>query len=94
MQRLSCLLLLLAADSGLLEPAREAFVKGRFQQAIQLAEPHVKDEPDQAWRLIGGSYCFLKDKAGAMKAWNNLDPKGRSFLKYVCSRNGIALPDL
>jgi hypothetical protein len=93
MRRVSCLLLLLAAGSAL-EPARDAFIKGKFQQAIQLAEPHVKDEPDQAWRLIGGSSCFLKDKADAMKAWNNLDAKGRSFLKYVCSRNGIELPDL
>ena len=92
--RAMLLLPLLVAADGALEPARDAFIKGKFQQAIQLAEPHVKDEPDQAWRLIGGSWCFLKDKAGAMKAWDNLDPKGRSFLKYVCSRNGIALPDL
>jgi hypothetical protein len=93
MRRLVFVCAMMAA-SGALEPARDAFIKGKFQQAIQLAEPHVKDEPDQAWRLIGGSSCFLKDKAGAMKAWNNLDTKGRAFLKYVCSRNGIELPDL
>ena len=93
MRRLAFVLMMMAAGSAL-EPARAAFLKGNFQEAIRLAEPHVKDEPDQAWRLMGGSWCFLKDKAGAMKAWNNLDPKGRAFLKYACSRNGIELPDL
>jgi hypothetical protein len=92
MRYLSCLLLLLAADNPLLEPAREAFVKGQYGKAIALAEPHVKSDPEHAWKIIGGSYCFLKDKPGALKAWNNLGPKDQAFLKYVCSRNGITLP--
>jgi hypothetical protein len=91
MRRILFLVLSLGATSAL-DQARDAFVKGQYQLAIQLAEPHLHDEPDQAWRVIGGCYCFLKDKPGALKAWSSLDEKGQSFLKYVCSRNGIALP--
>jgi hypothetical protein len=91
MKRTLLFVLSLAAGDGL-EAAREAFLRGQFQVAIKLAEPHLNDAPDQAWKLIGGSYCFLKDQAGAQKAWANLDETGRSFLKYVCKRNGISLP--
>ncbi len=87
---LLCLLSLGAGDA--LEPARDAFVKGEYKKAIQLAEAHVESEPQQAWRVIGGSYCFLKDRAGAQKAWGKLDSNGQAFLKYVCSRNGLSLP--
>ena len=58
----------------------------------RLAKKAVKAQPNQAWRLIGASSCFLKDRNGAVQAWNKLDTQGRSFLKYVCSRNAITVP--
>ena len=44
------------------------------------------------WRIIGASSCFLKDKNGAVAAWNKLSTMDRQFLKYVCSRNAITVP--
>jgi hypothetical protein len=80
-----------AAEKALLA-ARDAYVHGQYANAIEIAKKAVKAEPNQAWRLIGASSCFLKDRNGAMQAWNNLDTQGRSFLMYVCSRNSINLP--
>jgi hypothetical protein len=34
----------------------------------------------------------LKDRNGAVNAWNKLDAQGKQFLKYVCSRNAVAVP--
>ena len=90
MKRLFILLLALADDP--LEPAREAFVKGEYQQAIRLAKAHVDDDPRMAWRVIGASHCFLKDQAAARNAYDKLDPPGQAFLKYVCSRNSVKIP--
>jgi ABC transport system ATP-binding/permease protein len=79
------------ADKVLLD-ARDAYVHGQYANAIEVAKKAVKAQPNQAWRLIGASSCFLKDRNGAVQAWNKLDTQGRSFLKYVCSRNGITVP--
>ena len=38
------------------------------------------------------SYCFLKDRNGAVTAYGKLDAQGKQFLKYVCSRNAITVP--
>ena len=75
-----------------LETARDAFLKGEYQKAIQLAQPMVASHPYPAWRLIGACRCFLKDKPGAQEAFSQLDEQGRVFLRYVCGRNGISLP--
>ena len=94
MTRIAALLLfaLTALAAGSLDDAREAFVKGEYKKAIALAEPHLGTEPIDAWKVIGASSCFLKDKARAKEAYAHLDAKGQSFLKYVCSRNSVALP--
>ncbi len=86
------LLMSTAGAQDALEPAREAFVKGEYKKAIALAQSHVSDAPQKAWRVIGASDCFLKDAAGAREAWDKLDAEGQAFLKYVCARNKIALP--
>jgi pSer/pThr/pTyr-binding forkhead associated (FHA) protein/tetratricopeptide (TPR) repeat protein len=80
-----------AAEKVLLD-ARDAYVHGQYANAIEIAKKAVKAQPNQAWRLIGASSCFLKDRNGAVQAWNKLDTQGRSFLKYVCSRNAITVP--
>ena len=81
------------AEKVLLERARRLpAMHGQYANAIEIAKKAVKAQPNQAWRLIGASSCFLKDRNGAVQAWNKLDTQGRSFLKYVCSRNAIAVP--
>jgi ABC transport system ATP-binding/permease protein len=75
-----------------LQEAQDAYVHGQYANAIELAKGAAKAAPSKAWRIIGASNCFLKDRNGAMSAWNKLDAQGRQFLKYVCSRNAITVP--
>ncbi len=74
------------------QEAQDAYVHGQYANAIELANKLKKLQPAKAWRIIGASNCFLKDRTGAMSAWGKLDPTGRQFLKYVCSRNAITIP--
>jgi pSer/pThr/pTyr-binding forkhead associated (FHA) protein len=76
----------------LLQDAQDAYVHGQYANAIELARKAAKASPSKAWRIMGASSCFLKDRNGAMTAWNKLDAQGRQFLKYVCSRNAITVP--
>jgi RNA polymerase sigma-70 factor (ECF subfamily) len=80
----------LTADA--LADAQAAYIRGDYHQAITLARPQAASHPQKAWRIIGASSCFLKDAAGATAAHNELDDQGRKFVTYVCSRNGITLP--
>jgi hypothetical protein len=80
------------AAEKLLQDAQDAYVHGQYANAIETAKKAAKSEPLKAWRIIGAASCFLKDRNGAMQAWNKLGPQERSFLKYVCSRNAITVP--
>jgi tetratricopeptide (TPR) repeat protein len=80
------------AAEKLLQDAQDAYVHGQYANAIETAKKASKSEPLKAWRIIGAASCFLKDRGGAMSAWNKLGPQERSFLKYVCSRNAITVP--
>jgi len=80
------------AAEKLLQDAQDAYVHGQYANAIETARKAAKSEPLKAWRIIGAASCFLKDRNGAMAAWNKLGPQERSFLKYVCSRNAISVP--
>ncbi len=71
--------------------AQDAYVHGQYRLAIDLASKTIDSDPPRAWRVIGASNCFLKDKQGAAKAYSQLDDHGKSFLKYVCSRSGVKL---
>jgi hypothetical protein len=75
-----------------LQEAQDDYVHGAYQSAIEKAKKAVKAQPSKAWRIVGASSCFLKDRGGAVQAWNKLDAMGRQFLKYVCSRNAITVP--
>jgi pSer/pThr/pTyr-binding forkhead associated (FHA) protein len=75
-----------------LQEAQDAYVHGQYTKAIDDAKSAVKAQPSKAWRIIGASQCFLKNRDGATQAWNKLDAQGRQFLKYVCSRNAITVP--
>lgn len=80
------------AAEKLLQDAQDAYVHGQYANAIETAKKAAKAQPTRAWRIIGAASCFLKDRGGAMQAWNKLGPQERSFLKYVCSRNAITVP--
>jgi hypothetical protein len=80
-----------ALDKNLQE-AQDAYVRGHYSTAIDLAQAAISVQPAKAWRIIGASHCFLQNKDGAQSAWDKLDPQGRQFLNYVCARNSIILP--
>ncbi len=81
-----------AKDEQNLQNAQDAYVHGQYQTAIDLAKKSTKGQPSRAWRIIGASSCFLKDRAGAVAAFGKLDGQGKNFLKYVCSRQAITIP--
>jgi hypothetical protein len=74
-----------------LQQAKDAYVHGHYTSAIAAARGALETQPNQANRLIGASYCFLKDRNGASSVYRKLDPQGQQFLKYVCSRNNITI---
>ena len=78
---------------ALVNDALQDYVHGNYASAIEKARRATKAGGDnnKAWRVIGASSCFLKDRAGAVAAWNRLSTMDRNFLKYVCQRNDIKL---
>jgi RNA polymerase sigma factor (sigma-70 family) len=79
--------------NGWRETAQQAYVHGQYADAIEEARKHVDEAPGTAWRIIGASSCFLQDAHGAGQAWSQLDPTGKQFIEYVCSRNQVSIPD-
>ena len=74
--------------------AQDDYVRGAYAESIDMARRALRGDANnsKAWRIIGASSCFLKDKAGASSAWNKLGNMDRQFLKYVCGRNAITIP--
>jgi len=70
------------------ELAQDAYVHGRYREALALAQ---RSSDQRSLRIIGAASCFMHDEKNARTAFDHLDPQGRQFLKYVCSRNGITL---
>jgi hypothetical protein len=73
---------------------QEAYVHGDYDTAIEkekraLAQGVTEQQGMRAWRIIGTSRCFLKDRGGAGEAAAHLDESGKKLLRYVCGRNGI-----
>ncbi|MFI5288812.1 MAG: hypothetical protein ACHQ17_04145, partial [Polyangia bacterium] len=83
-----------AAAERKFQEAQDAYVHGQYANAIEIARTLIKTtQAGKAWRIIGASSCYLKDRGGATQAWNRLDAQGRQFLRYVCfSHNGITVP--
>jgi hypothetical protein len=77
----------------LLEDAQDAYVHANYDQAIALAQKALDSGGDgeRAWRLIGASGCFKKDSALVHNAYKHTKSPAHSFLRYVCSRNGVAV---
>ncbi len=81
------------AAEKILRDARDAYVHAQYETAISLSRKSLKLKTSfEAWKYIGASACFLKDKPGAMVAYAKLDGTGRTFLKYICTRNAISVP--
>lgn len=74
-----------------LEDAQEAYIHGQYSAAIMYAGKAKRTQPTKAYRLIGASHCFMKDKAEATRVLAKLDRQGQEFLRYVCARNGVKL---
>lgn len=75
-----------------LRRAQDAYVRGDYDDAVELAKQVLPQDPHKAWRIIGASSCFKQDAAGAGAAWDALDRSGRKFIEYVCKRNDVTLP--
>jgi hypothetical protein len=76
-----------------LAEAQKAYVEGRFDDAVKLANDARDENPAKAWRIVGAAKCFLKDGAGAAEACQHVDANARKFIEYVCRRQGVKLPD-
>lgn len=75
-----------------LAAAEQAYADSAYARARDLAHRAAGTQPAKAWRLIGASSCFLKDRSGALDALSHL-PGGPDieFLRFACARNGIEL---
>jgi hypothetical protein len=81
-----------ADDEKLLTEAQEAYIHGNFTEAIAKARrANTSGTNLRAWRVVGTSGCFLKDRATIDEAYGHLDAKGKELVRYVCGRNGVDL---
>ena len=81
------------ADEGL-PAAAQAYSTGDYEKARQLARGAEKSEPQKAWRLIGASSCFLKDRGAALDALSHLPGKPDiEFLRFACNKNSVEISD-
>ncbi len=71
-----------------LADAQEDYVHGRYADALEKA---CIAGGGRGWRIVGAASCYLRDRDGALYARSKLDGQARSFLDYVCDRNGIKL---
>jgi pSer/pThr/pTyr-binding forkhead associated (FHA) protein/tetratricopeptide (TPR) repeat protein len=76
-----------------LNEAMDAYVNGRYVEATEKAKKANKGGSNaKAWRIIGASACYQKNRDEAIKAWNRLGQMDRQFVKYICNRNEITIP--
>jgi len=78
--------------SAAIDRSQQAYVSGRYADAIRLAREARADDPPRAWRIIGAASCFAGDAAGAAAARDALEDAGRRFVEYVCANNKVTLP--
>lgn len=83
---------LVVDERAAIDRAQEAYVAGRYDEAIERATVARAADPLRAWRIIGAASCFRGDAAGAAAARDALDDKGRRFVEYVCANNKVTLP--
>ena len=83
---------LVVDERAAIDRAQEAYIAGRYAEAIERATAARAADPPRAWRIIGAASCFRGDAAGAAAARDALDDKGRRFVEYVCANNKVTLP--
>lgn len=96
---------LAAAGPPLLEAAAEDLRNGRRERAVEKVreyfQPVERIELEASggrassrwWRIQGAAACYARDGAAAIEALRHLDPVDQRFLRYVCNRNQVQLPD-
>jgi tetratricopeptide (TPR) repeat protein len=74
--------------------AEEAYQKGHYQQAFDLARKGLDRSPAKGWRIAGASSCQLKDRAGALEALGHLrTPADAELIRFACQRAGVEISD-
>ncbi len=78
----------------LLAETEAAYVRGDYDAAIASARQALKLQPGngKAWRIIGVSSCYLKNRDDALEAYQRVSESNRPLLTYVCQQNGLKLP--
>jgi hypothetical protein len=80
-----------------IDQAREAYVGGRYSDAIARTARVLAHDPHsaRAWRILSGSACFFQEGEIALRAKRHLSSRmDHDFVDYVCKRNGIRLATL
>ena len=72
----------------------EAYVKGQYALSIELCNKAIRINAHQplALRILGAVNCKLRNRDGALKAYNQAQPQFRNFIRMVCHSEGVELP--
>lgn len=72
----------------------EAYVKGQYALSIELCNRALRANNRQplALRILGAVNCKLRNREGALKAYNQAEPQFRNFIRMVCHSEGVELP--
>lgn len=70
---------------GCLRRARLAYLNRHYQQAIDLAQSVAREQPAQAWLIIGNAACMLDERGLAATAYRHLQDLDASARKYMLS---------
>ncbi len=74
-----------------LNTASRLFEQGRFQQAQQLAEKNLTQDPLEAWSMIGRAACALGDEERANLSLSKINDKAtKTDVVHYCIGRGFA----
>jgi tetratricopeptide (TPR) repeat protein len=74
-----------------LNTASRLFEQGRFQQAQQLAEKNLSQDPLEAWSMIGRAACALGDDVRANLSLTKINDKAtKTDVVHYCIGRGFA----
>jgi tetratricopeptide (TPR) repeat protein len=82
-----------AADSEkLIQQAREAWLRGQYVLAVDLARKALRVKPGltSAYQIIAICSCSLHDPDTAMRAYEKLDDRNKQLVRSACQKNGIS----
>jgi Ca-activated chloride channel family protein len=79
--------------SALLSKARESWYAGKDRLAVKQARAVLKLSPKnpEALQIVGAASCALKDRRGALWAYERLPEAQRDFLSDACLRQGMRI---